>query len=171
MMGNNLAAHLEHLEKQMRDAAADLDFEKAARLRDEIKRLRETELAIADDPLAREFEAGDAGASRNKGKPSGNSRFRKPTLDEMGADTTRPLGKPSLFQKPSLDDMGPGTDMAKPLFRKNTLDEMTVKRTEVPSGGNDAAIRRERAGIGSYEDPAETARKKRRPGKTGRPGR
>ncbi|EEQ96226.1 excinuclease ABC subunit UvrB [Brucella sp. ZJ1_1] len=171
MMGNNLAAHLEHLEKQMRDAAADLDFEKAARLRDEIKRLRETELAIADDPLAREFEAGDAGASHNKGKPTGNSRFRKPTLDEMGADTTRPLGKPSLFQKPSLDDMGPGTDMAKPLFRKNTLDEMTVKRTEVPSGGNDAAIRRERAGIGSYEDPAETARKKRRPGKTGRPGR
>ncbi|MBR7651615.1 excinuclease ABC subunit UvrB [Brucella oryzae] len=171
MMGNNLAAHLEHLEKQMRDAAADLDFEKAARLRDEIKRLRETELAIADDPLAREFEAGDAGAGRNKGKPTGNSRFRKPALDEMGADTTRPLGKPSLFQKPSLDDMGPGTDMAKPLFRKNTLDEMTVKRTEVPSGGNDAAIRRERAGIGSYEDPAETARKKRRPGKTGRPGR
>ena len=171
MMGNNLAAHLEHLEKQMRDAAADLDFEKAARLRDEIKRLRETELAIADDPLAREFEAGDAGAGRNKGKPTGNSRFRKPALDEMGADTTRPLGKPSLFQKPSLDDMGPGTDMAKPLFRKNTLDEMTVKRTEVPSGGDDAAIRRERAGIGSYEDPAETARKKRRPGKTGRPGR
>ncbi|WP_176036814.1 excinuclease ABC subunit UvrB [Brucella tritici] len=171
MMGNNLAAHLEHLEKQMRDAAADLDFEKAARLRDEIKRLRETELAIADDPLAREFEAGDAGAGRNKGKPTGNSRFRKPKLDEMGADTTRPAGKPSLFQKPSLDDMGPGTDMAKPLFRKNTLDEMTVKRTEVPSGGNDAAIRRERAGIGSYEDPAETARKKRRPGKTGRPGR
>ncbi|MBB4094033.1 excinuclease ABC subunit UvrB [Brucella pecoris] len=171
MMGNNLAAHLEHLEKQMRDAAADLDFEKAARLRDEIKRLRETELAIADDPLAREFEAGDAGAGRNKGKPTGKSRFRKPTLDEMGADTTRPAGKPSLFQKPSLDDMGPGTDMAKPLFRKNTLDEMTVKRTEVPAGGNDAAIRRERAGIGSYEDPAETARKKRRPGKTGRPGR
>ncbi len=169
MMGNNLAVHLEHLEKQMRDAAADLDFEKAARLRDEIKRLRETELAIADDPLAREFEAGDAGAGRNKGKPTGNSRFRKPALDEMGADTTRPLGKPSLFQKPSLDDMGPGTDMAKPLFRKNTLDEMTVKRTEVPSGGDDAAIRRERAGIGSYEDPAETARKKRRPGKTGRP--
>ncbi|KXO76103.1 excinuclease ABC subunit UvrB [Brucella anthropi] len=171
MMGNNLAAHLEHLEKQMRDAAADLDFEKAARLRDEIKRLRETELAIADDPLAREFEAGDAGASHNKGKPTGNSRFRKPALDEMGADTTRPLGKSSLFQKPSLDDMGPGTDMAKPLFRKNTLDEMTVKRTEVPSGGDDAAIRRERAGVGSYEDPAETARKKRRPGKTGRPGR
>ena len=44
MMGNNLKAHLEALEKQMRDAATDLDFEKAARLRDEIKRLREMEL-------------------------------------------------------------------------------------------------------------------------------
>ncbi|MBV2143995.1 excinuclease ABC subunit UvrB [Falsochrobactrum sp. TDYN1] len=153
MMGNNLASHLEHLEKQMRDAAADLDFEKAARLRDEIKRLRETELAIADDPLAREMEVAISGSGRGKGKASG-----------------KPGGK-SLFQKPSLDNMGPGTDMAKPLFRKNTLDEMTVKRTEVPAGDHEPAIRRERTGIGSYEDPAETARKKRRPGKTGKPGR
>ena len=45
MVGNNLKAHLEALEKQMRDAAADLDFETAARLRDEIKRLREMELS------------------------------------------------------------------------------------------------------------------------------
>ena len=56
MVGNNLKAHLDHLEKEMRNAAADLDFERAARLRDEIKRLREIELAIADDPLAREAD-------------------------------------------------------------------------------------------------------------------
>jgi excinuclease ABC subunit B len=37
----------------MRDAAADLEFEEAARLRDEIKRLEAIELAVADDPLAR----------------------------------------------------------------------------------------------------------------------
>ncbi len=153
MMGNNLQAHLEHLEKQMRDAAADLDFETAARLRDEIKRLRETELAIADDPLARELEGQPPrGKPKATGKPAGKA------------------GGKSLFQKPSLDNMGPGTDMAKPLFRKNTLDEMTVGRTEKPVGG-EAPIRRERAGVGSYEDPAEVARKKRRPGKTGRPGR
>ena len=37
----------------MREAAADLDFEEAARLRDEIKRLRATELAVVDDPTAK----------------------------------------------------------------------------------------------------------------------
>ena len=37
----------------MREAAADLDFEQAARLRDEIKRLRQTELAVVDDPTVR----------------------------------------------------------------------------------------------------------------------
>ncbi len=37
----------------MREAAADLDFEQAARLRDEIKRLRQTELAVVDDPTAK----------------------------------------------------------------------------------------------------------------------
>ena len=54
LVGNNLAAHLESLDKEMRDAAANLDFETAARLRDEIKRLRDVELAVSDDPLARE---------------------------------------------------------------------------------------------------------------------
>lgn len=173
MMGNNLQAHLEYLEKQMRDAAADLDFEKAARLRDEIKRLRETELAIADDPLAREVELESPVTGRTKGRHNAGRKVHR-TVDDTG-------GK-SLFQKPSLDNMGPGTDMAKPRhegplptapetkFRKNTLDEMAVKRTEIPAGG-EAPIRRERAGIGSYEDPAEVSRKKRRPGKTGRPGR
>ncbi len=41
------------LETRMRAAAADLDFEEAARLRDEIKRLRATELAVIDDPTAK----------------------------------------------------------------------------------------------------------------------
>jgi excinuclease ABC subunit B len=43
-VGANLAAVIKDLEAQMRDAATNLEFEKAARLRDEIKRLKEMEL-------------------------------------------------------------------------------------------------------------------------------
>ncbi len=54
--GHNMKAHLAHLEKEMREAASNLEFETAARLRDEIKRLQEVELAVSDDPLARQSD-------------------------------------------------------------------------------------------------------------------
>jgi excinuclease ABC subunit B len=49
---------------------------------------------------------------------------------------------------------------------------MTVGRTEKPLGKpDDPVLKRAKPGAGSYEDPAEEARRKRRPGKTGWPGR
>jgi len=59
-IGHNIRAHIADLEKQMREAAADLNFETAARLRDEIKRLTAVELKIADDPFARQGAVDDA---------------------------------------------------------------------------------------------------------------
>jgi excinuclease ABC subunit B len=53
-IGHNIRAHITDLEKRMREAAGNLEFEEAARIRDEIKRLQITELAIADDPFARQ---------------------------------------------------------------------------------------------------------------------
>jgi excinuclease ABC subunit B len=52
--GGNLQAHLDGLRDQMRKAAENLEFEEAARLRDEIKRLETVDLVVSDDPLARQ---------------------------------------------------------------------------------------------------------------------
>ena len=52
--GSNLQAVLDGLRTDMLKAAENLEFEEAARLRDEVRRLETVELAIADDPLARQ---------------------------------------------------------------------------------------------------------------------
>ncbi|OAN73310.1 excinuclease ABC subunit B [Jannaschia sp. EhC01] len=73
LVGANLQAHLEGLRDKMRKAAENLEFEEAARLRDEVKRLETVELAIADDPLARQaaVEAAVEGASKASGRSTG----------------------------------------------------------------------------------------------------
>jgi len=55
MHGANLEAVLEGLRTDMRKAAENLEFEEAARLRDEVKRLEAVDLTISNDPLARQY--------------------------------------------------------------------------------------------------------------------
>ena len=70
LVGANLQAHLDGLRLDMRKAAENLEFEEAARLRDEVKRLEAVDLAIADDPLARQsaIEAASDAAVKTRGR-------------------------------------------------------------------------------------------------------
>ena len=119
LVGNNLKTHLDALEKKMRDAAMNLEFETAARLRDEIKRLKETELAIADDPLTRQSAIDDrTGGYRGERKygkagnlpPEPATRARKNDLDEMTVGRTE-VPVSTRARKPHLDEMGASSNM------------------------------------------------------------
>ena len=88
-IGHNFQANLADLEKRMREAAGNLEFETAARLRDEIKRLQAVELAVGDDPLARQADveaaAGGYEGERKYGRAANMpTRIRKPTDADMG---------------------------------------------------------------------------------------
>ncbi len=82
-LGNNFKITLKDLEGRMRAAASNLEFEEAARLRDEIKRLKLLDLEFANDALTAPGEAVDKTAVKRlkaEAKAESDERFRKARL-------------------------------------------------------------------------------------------
>ena len=93
-IGHNLQGTIAELEERTREAAGNLEFEEAGRMRDEIKRLQSVALAVRDDPMARQADIDATGGGYTGERPFGraanlpSTRPRKPTDADMGITVT-----------------------------------------------------------------------------------
>ncbi len=71
-IGGNLKKHLKALDKKMKESASNLEFEEAAKIRDEIRKLESTELEITLNPKIRQYDV------KNKLYPKGRSTMGMP---------------------------------------------------------------------------------------------
>ena len=71
-IGGNLKKHLKALDKKMKESASNLEFEEAAKIRDEITKLQSTELEITLNPKIRQYDV------KNKVYPKGRSTLGMP---------------------------------------------------------------------------------------------
>ncbi len=81
--GANFQTALRDLEGRMREAASNLEFEEAGRLRDEIKRMKMLDLEFANEVMTGAGEAVDAAAPkrwRKEAQAEAQERFRKARL-------------------------------------------------------------------------------------------
>ena len=71
-IGGNLKKHLKALNKRMKEAATNLEFEEAVKIRDEIRKLESTELEITLNPKVKQYSL------NNKIYPKGRSTMGMP---------------------------------------------------------------------------------------------
>ncbi len=71
-VGGNLKKHIKALNKKMKESATNLEFEEAAKIRDEIRKLESTELEVTLNPKVKQYSL------KNKIYPKGRSTMGMP---------------------------------------------------------------------------------------------
>ena len=71
-IGGNLKKHLKALNKRMKESATNLEFEEAAKIRDEIRKLEASELEITLNPKVKHYN------QENRVYPKGRSKMGLP---------------------------------------------------------------------------------------------
>ena len=71
-VGGNLKKHIKALNKKMKESATNLEFEEAAKIRDEIRKLESTELEVTLNPKVKQYNL------KNKIYPKGRSTMGMP---------------------------------------------------------------------------------------------
>ena len=76
-VGGNLKKHLKALNRKMKEAASNLEFEEAAKIRDEMRKLEASELEITLNPKISQYKL------NNKVYPKGRSTMGMPGTQNL----------------------------------------------------------------------------------------